>query len=55
MNIYVILELLSHKCNPLITTVVDGSVFKKNIKNLTWKKNVRKRYYFGSGITIMKL
>ena len=48
------LELLYHKRNPLITTVVYGSIFLKTFKIITGEKNVR-RYYFSSGITMMKL
>ena len=32
-NIYLMLDLLYYKCNPLVTTAVDGSIFKKNIHN----------------------
>ena len=39
------LDLLYHKHNFLITTVVDGSIFK----------NVERRYYFYPGITVKKL
>ena len=34
-------------------TVADGSVFQKILKIVIWEKNIR--YYFYSGITIMKL
>ena len=40
-NIKLILDLWCHKCNSLITTVLDGSIFKRDY---TWEKNVRKRY-----------
>ena len=36
-------------------TVVDGSIFFKNVKVITLEKNVRGRFYFCLGITIMKL
>ena len=36
-NIYVMLELLHHKHNPLITTDVYGSFFLKTIKIVTWE------------------
>ena len=39
------LDLLYHKHNFLITTVVDGSIVK----------NVERRYYFYPGITVKKL
>ena len=28
-NIYLVLDLSYHKCNPFITAAVDGSIFKK--------------------------
>ena len=28
-NIYSMLDLLYHKCNPLFTTIVEGSIFLK--------------------------
>ena len=31
-NIYLMLELLYHKHNPLITTAVYGSIFKKRLR-----------------------
>ena len=34
-------------------TVADGSVFQKILKIVIWEKNIR--YYFYSGVTIMKL
>ena len=39
------LELLYHKRNHLITTVVDDNIFKKIFPTITWEKNLR-RYYF---------
>ena len=32
-NIYLMLDLLYYKRNPLVTTAVDGSIFLKNIHN----------------------
>ena len=49
------LELLHHKRNLVITTVVNGSIFKKKFKAITREKNVRRRYYFSLRGTIMKL
>ena len=43
------LDLIYHKPNSLIMTLVDGSFFKKMSKTITWEKKVI------SGITIMKL
>ena len=43
-NIYLMLGLLYHKCNPLFTTVVYGSISASN-EIITWEKNVT-RYYF---------
>ena len=48
------LDLLYHKRNPSITTVVDGSIFEKIFKTITGGKNFR-RYYFYLGITMIKL
>ena len=53
-NIYLMLEILYHKHNPLITTAVYKSTFLRKIKTITWEKNVR-RYYFCSGVTMIKL
>ena len=36
-------------------TVIDGSIFLKNVKTTIWEKNVRRGYYFYLGVTIMKL
>ena len=49
------LGLVYRKCNPLIVTVVDGSIFKKIFKACQDFKNVTRRYYFYSAITMMKL
>ena len=53
-NIYLILDLLYDKRNPL-TTVADESIFKKKKKylRLPWDENV-KRYIY-PGITMMEL
>ena len=48
------LDLLYHKGNPLITAVIDNSIFKKYL-GLYLRKNVRRRYYFYSAIAMMKL
>ena len=37
-NIYLMLDLLCHKGNPLITAVVDDSIFKKILKTILEKK-----------------
>ena len=34
-NMYQRLDLFDHKCNPLITTVIDGSIFLKIFKTFT--------------------
>ena len=34
-NICLTLDLLYHKCNPLITTAVDSSIILKNMKTIT--------------------
>ena len=47
------LELLHHKRNSFITTVVYGSIFKKSFKIITGEKN--RRYYFPLGITMITL
>ena len=40
------LELLYHKHNPRITTVVYKTTFsKKTFKTITWEEQVRKRYF----------
>ena len=36
-------------------TVTDFNIFKKIFKTYNVKKNLRRRYYFYSGITILKL
>ena len=41
-NIYLIWELLYHKLNPLVTTVVNGSIFLKIFKTITSEKNARR-------------
>ena len=49
------LQLLYHKHSPIVATVIYKSTFfKKKRLRLTSPKNVR-RYYFYSGVTIMKL
>ena len=37
-NIKLMLDLLHHKCNSLLTTVVDGSIFKKICKTIHKRK-----------------
>ena len=54
-NIYLMLDVLYYKHTLLITTVVDGSIFKEIFKAITWEKKVRRWYYFYPGITMMKL
>ena len=49
------LELLCHKRNFLLTTVIDDTIFLKIFKTVTWEKNVIRRYYFCSGSIMMKL
>ena len=39
------LDVLNHKCNTLITTATDGSIFQKIFKTIAKEKDV-KRYYF---------
>ena len=48
------LELFYYERNLLITTVTEGSVFKKIDKNITSEENVRIRYYFCSGTITLK-
>ena len=47
-------ELLYHKRNRLIMTVVDGNILQKMFKTITREKNVR-RSYFCSAVTMTKL
>ena len=54
-NIYLTLDLVYHKRNPLFITIVDASVFLKIFKTITWEKHVRKRYFVYLVITMMKL
>ena len=46
-NIYLMLDLLYHKRNPHIMTIVHGSIFKNIFKTLTWKKNLRRYFLLG--------
>ena len=48
-----LLNLLYYKHNPLITTVVDGSIFKKIFKTCNLREKLR-RYYFYVGDVIIK-
>ena len=45
-NIYLMLELLHHKRNRVLTTAVDGRVFQKVFTTVTSDKKVKRRYYF---------
>ena len=49
------LELLYHKRNPLIMTILDGSISYKIFTVITREKNLKRRCCFCKGITIMKL
>ena len=49
------LHLLHNKRNPIFTTVEDGGIFHKKFKIITSEKKVRRKYYFYSAISLIKL
>ena len=49
------LDLLYYKHKSIITTVVDGSIFKKIFKTIIREKNVSRRYYFYAVVSLMEL
>ena len=40
------LDLVYHKSNPLFTTVVDGNIFLKIGKTITWEKTLQEDIIF---------
>ena len=54
-NIFLMLDLLYYKHKSIITTVVDGSIFKKIFKTIIREKNVSRRYYFYAVVSLMEL